>query len=72
MVVVDVFELEILNGVEFDGEEMVGGVSDVLVVEEAEILTGESVLRWFLILGGAPAMAGSGGGRTRYKQVFQT
>lgn len=42
MVVVDITELEILNGVELDGEDMVGEVSDVGGIEKPQILTRKS------------------------------
>ena len=41
MVAVDVVELEVLHGVELDGEEVVGGVADVGGAEQAEVLAGQ-------------------------------
>ena len=41
MVIVDVVKLEVLDGVEFDGEEVVGSVPDVARVEEPQVLAGE-------------------------------
>lgn len=42
MVVVDVTELEVLDGVELDGEDVVSDVAVVVGVEKAEVLTGKS------------------------------
>lgn len=42
MVVVYVEEFEILDGVELDGEDVVGEVADVAGVEDAEVLAGLS------------------------------
>lgn len=50
VVVVDVAELEILDGVELHGEDVVGEVADVAGVEEAKVLAGQSSSK---LLGGS-------------------
>ena len=42
MIIVDIPKLKILDGVEFNCENMIGGIPVVAWIEEAEVLTGES------------------------------
>ena len=60
VVVVDVAELEILNGVKLHGEEMVREVPNVGRIEKAQILTGKSTEVLRLRNGEGEAMATEG------------
>lgn len=44
MVIIDVIEFEVLDGVELDGEDMVGEIAVIGVVKEAEVLAGEGTV----------------------------